>query len=165
MLLSSTLFSLFATTSALTLATATENKRDANNNFYAGNCVFYWVPDLLQNTPMNIEIYDAMATLLFTDTTTPLPSWANNEAYVLIYELDRWIGIQSQPANLPAMFAYGSHTRISLDPQHLSAINITLGSNGDMPNPGECAWPLPNDSLKPNSQDLMKCAFSCGPGY
>ena len=161
----STLIFLLATTSALTISSANKNKRDPNVDYYAGNCVFYWVPNLLENTPMNIEIYDAMANLLFTDTTTPLPSWANNEAYVLIYELDRWCGIQSQPDNLPTMFAYGSNTRISIDPQHVSPINTTLGSNGDMPNPGTCSWPLPNDSLNPHSTDLMKCAFSCGEGY
>lgn len=165
MFVSSTLLSILATTSALTLPTATKNKRDPNNNFHSGNCVFYWQPNILENDPMNIEMYDADAQFLFADTSTPLPSWANDEAYVLIYELDRWCGIQSQPDNLPAMFAYGSKTRISIDPRHVSPINTTLGSNGDMPNPGTCAWPLPNDSIKPDSADLMKCAFECGPGY
>ncbi|CAF9936906.1 hypothetical protein IMSHALPRED_010947 [Imshaugia aleurites] len=165
MLLLSILLSLLATTSALTLPAAPKNKREPNNNFHAGNCVFYWVPDLLENTPMNIEMYDADAEFLYQDTTTLLPSWANNEAYVLIYELDRYCGIQSQPNNEAAEFAYGSNTRISLSPQHLSPINTTLGSNGDMPNPGTCSWPLPNDSIKPDSTDLMKCTFECGPGY
>jgi len=163
MLTSIILLSTLLIASALALPSNPITKRD--DNFNAGNCQVYWVANRPENTPIDFELLDANGRQLVHNTEALLPSYEDNHAYVLVAFLDRWVGIQSQPDNKGAMLAYGTNTRLSMDPHDLSNPKQIPIYNKDTPQVNHCIWTLPNDRNHPNSKNLIKCIFPCGPGY